>query len=66
MPGTGSLNVTGSRSPPRPARRLNPARAAFARRTYDVGLVWQQLQAVYRRALALKAPAPLATEPTFP
>lgn len=51
---------------PERRRELAAWGAAFARRTYDVGLVWQQLQAVYRRALALKAPAPLATEPTRP
>ena len=51
---------------PERRRELAAWSAAFARRTYDVGLVWQQLQAVYRHALALKAPAPLATESTFP
>jgi len=49
---------------PERRRELAAWSAAFARRTYDVGMVWQQLQAVYRRALALKAPAPLAAEPT--
>jgi glycosyltransferase involved in cell wall biosynthesis len=38
-------------------RELKAWGGAFARRTYDVRLVWQQLQAVYRAALALKGRA---------
>ena len=36
---------------------LHARGAAFARGTYDVRVVWQQLQVVYRAALALKARA---------
>jgi len=38
-------------------RELEAWGDAFARRTYDVRMVWQQLREVYRAALALKAPA---------